>query len=92
MDCDVIFDAAEWQSVWSVTQPGKPLPKKPPKLSEMIRLFASLGGDVNRATRTTSIGQREPAPPGVETPWKGLQRTRDFAWAWNTFGPGATIK
>ena len=92
MDCDVIFEPAEWQSVWTVTQPGKPLPKKPPPLATMIRLIASLGGYVNRATRTTPTGQTEPAPPGVETLWKGLQRTRDLAWAWNAFGPGAKQK
>ena len=27
--------------------------------------------------------------PGPQTTWIGLQRMRDFARAWNTFGPGA---
>jgi hypothetical protein len=84
MDCDAIFEPAEWQSVWTVTQPGQPLPKKPPPLATMIRLIASLGGYVNRPNRAD--------PPGVETLWKGLQRTRDLAWAWNAFGPGAKQK
>jgi hypothetical protein len=81
MDCEMIFDPAEWQSVWSVTHRGEPLPPKPPPLSVMVRLIASLGGYVDRPNRLD--------PPGVETVWKGLQRMRDLAWGWETFGPGA---
>ena len=43
-DCDWVLDSAEWQSVWSVTHRGDPLPPKPPPLSEMVRLMARLGG------------------------------------------------
>jgi len=82
MPCDLVFEPAEWQSVWSVTHQGEPLPPKPPPLSEMIRWIARLGGYVDRPNR--------PDPPGVETVWKGLQRMRDLAWGWETFGPGAT--
>ena len=81
MDCDLIFDSSEWQSVWSVTHPGTSLPSKPPPLSEMVRLIARLGGYVDRPHRSD--------PPGVETVWKGMQRMRDLAWGWETFGPGA---
>ena len=81
LDCDLIFDPAEWQSVWSVTHPGEPLPSKPPKLQVMVRLIATLGGYVDRPNRSD--------PPGVETIWKGMQRMRDLAWGWQTFGPGA---
>jgi hypothetical protein len=84
LPCDLIFEPAEWQSVWSVTHPGEPPPPKPPPLSEMVRLIARLGGYVDRPNR--------PDPPGVETVWKGLQRMRDLAWGWETFGPGATPK
>ena len=81
MDCELIFDPAEWQSVWSVCHRGKPLPSKPPPLSEMVRLIARLGGYVDRPNRKD--------PPGVETLWKGIQRMRDLAWGWQTLGPGA---
>jgi hypothetical protein len=81
LDCDLIFDPAEWQSVWSVTHRGEPLPSKPPPLSVMVRLIARLGGYVDRPNRSD--------PPGVETVWKGIQRMRDLAWGWQTFGPGA---
>ena len=80
MACDLIFDASEWQSVWSVTHRGEAIPKRAPKLAEMVRLVASLGGYVDRPNRSD--------PPGVETVWKGMQRMRDLAWGWETFGPG----
>ena len=80
-DCELVFDSSEWQSVWSVTNPGKSLPSKPPPLSEMVRLIARLGGYVDRPLRCD--------PPGVETVWKGMQRMRNLAWAWETFRPGA---
>ena len=81
MPCDVIFDASEWQSVWTVHHRGQPLPDRPPPLATMVRLVAMLGGYVDRPNRSD--------PPGVETVWKGLQRVYDLAWGWDTFGPGA---
>jgi hypothetical protein len=80
MDCEVLFEPAEWQSVWVVTQQGL-VPKKPPTLGVVMRLVAQLGGYVNRPNRAD--------PPGPQTLWLGLQRMYDLAWAWNTFGPGA---
>lgn len=80
LDCEVLLEPSEWQSVWRVTHPG-PVPREPPKLAVMVRLIAQLGGYVNRAD-----------PPGPQTLWLGLQRMHDLAWAWNTFGPGANNK
>lgn len=80
LNCEVLFEPAEWQSVWRVTR-GGPVPTVPPKLEVMVRLVAQLGGYVNRPNRTD--------PPGPQTLWLGLQRMHDLAWAWNTFGPGA---
>ncbi len=80
LDCEAVFEPAEWKSVWMAVQ-RKPLPAAPPKLGVMIRLVAQLGGYINRTNRTD--------PPGPQTVWIGLQRTRDLAWAWLTFGPGA---
>jgi hypothetical protein len=81
LDCEVLFEPSEWQSVWRVTQAG-PVPRQPPKLGVMVRLVAQLGGYVNRPNRAD--------PPGTQTLWLGLQRMQDLAWAWNTFGPGAS--
>jgi hypothetical protein len=80
LDCEAVFEPSEWQSVWVAVQQQKP-PKKPPRLAEMIRLIAQLGGYVNHPKRND--------PPGPQTVWIGLQRMHDLAWAWNAFGPGA---
>ena len=71
---------AEWKSVWTAIHRHPP-PQTPPRLEDMVRLIAQLGGYVNRPTRRD--------PPGPQTLWLGLQRMRDLAWAWDVFGPGA---
>lgn len=80
LDCEAIFDPAEWKSVWMVVQ-GKRPPRRPPKLGTLIPMIAQLGGYVNYPGRKD--------PPGPQTLWLGLQRTYDLAMAWNVFGPGA---
>lgn len=80
LDCEVLFEPAEWQSVWRVTQ-SEPVPAVPPPLGVMVRLVAQLGGYVNRPNRVD--------PPGPQTVWLGVQRMHDLALAWKTFGPGA---
>jgi len=81
LNCEAIFEPAEWKSVWMAVK-RQPPPAEPPKLGSMIRLIAQLGGYINRPGRKD--------PPGPQTVWLGLQRTRDLAWAWTTFGPGAS--
>ncbi|RPH75672.1 MAG: IS4 family transposase [Nitrospiraceae bacterium] len=80
LDCEAVFEPSEWKSVWLTVQ-RKPLPQQPPRLGEMMRLVAQLGGYVNRPNRKD--------PPGPQTTWLGLQRMKDLAWAWDTFGPGS---
>jgi hypothetical protein len=80
IDCEAVFEPSEWKSVWMTTQHKTP-PKKRPRLGEIVRLIAQLGGYVNRANRED--------PPGPQTVWLGLQRMQDLALAWETFGPGA---
>jgi len=80
LNCEAVFEPSEWKAVWRVTQQGE-LPAEPPRLGTIVRLVAQLGGYVNRPGRKD--------PPGPQTIWLGLQRMRDLAWAWNTFGPGA---
>jgi hypothetical protein len=77
LPCVAVFADCEWKSVWRVVT-KRPLPEKPPLLSEMMRLLAQLGGYNNRA--------KEP-PPGPQTIWSGLRRMVDFAIAWTMFGP-----
>jgi hypothetical protein len=81
VSCEAIFEPSEWQSVYIAVK-QKPAPSQPPSLKEFTRLVAQLGGYVNRPERED--------PPGVQTIWIGLQRMHDLAWAWRTFGPGAS--
>jgi hypothetical protein len=81
LDCEAIFDPAEWKSVWMTVRRENP-PKRPPTLATILPLIAQLGGYVNYPNRKD--------PPGPQTIWLGLQRMYDLALAWNTFGPGAT--
>ena len=79
-DCEVLFEASEWKAVWTAVHRAKP-PRKRPRLSEMVRLIATLGGYIRRPN----------SEPGVQTTWIGLQRMRDLAWAWEAFGPKSLI-
>jgi hypothetical protein len=81
LDCEAVFDPAEWKSVWMAVKRQR-VPHRPPRLGEMIPLIAQLGGYVNYPNRKD--------PPGPQTVWLGLQRMYDLALAWNTFGPGAS--
>ena len=77
--CELVYEKAEWQSVWQVVKRSPP-PRKPPGLMEMTKIVAQLGGYVNR---------KSAGPPGPQTMWIGLQRMHDIATCWLTFGPGA---
>jgi Transposase DNA-binding/Transposase Tn5 dimerisation domain len=75
--CDVVFAEEEWRSVWTIVR-REPAPATAPPLNEMIRLVASLGGH---------LGRKHDGPPGAQVLWIGIQRMRDFALAWQAFGP-----
>lgn len=81
IDCEAVFEPAEWKSVWKVVHREDP-PSDPPSLGVMVRLIAQLGGYVNRKGNL----------PGPQTVWLGLQRVHDFALCWELFGPGAEIQ
>ena len=80
--CTLLFTEAEWKSVWMIMHRSNP-PRQPPKLMEMTKLVAALGGYIDR---------RSSGPPGPQTIWLGLQRLHDIATCYLTFGPGAKKK
>jgi hypothetical protein len=82
MHCDAVFTEAEWKSVYVIAN-NTIAPQTPPTLEEIIPLIASLGG---------YLGRKHDGPPGPQTMWIGLQRMRDFALAWDTFGPAPNAK
>jgi len=81
LNCEAVFEPAEWRAVWKVVRRTDP-PSAPPPLNDIVRLVAQLGGYVNR---------KRAAPPGPQTLWIGLQRAHDFALCWQLFGPGASM-
>lgn len=76
LDCEVLFETSEWKSVYLIVTKKEP-PSTPPRLNEVIRMIASLGGYVPRST----------TQPGTQTLWIGLQRMHDFANCYESFGP-----
>ena len=78
LNCEVAFEPSEWKAVYHVVT-RKPPPKTPPRLNDVIRLIATLGGYVNRAK----------TEPGTQTLWIGLQRMHDFAHCYDSFGPAS---
>lgn len=68
LDAELMFDRDEWQAAYLLNQ--KKPPATAPRLNEVIRLVATLGGFLARK------GDHE---PGVKTLWIGLQRVMDFA-------------
>jgi hypothetical protein len=76
LPCEAVFTKEEWQACYAIH--GKK-PPAIPTLKEMVSLAAQLGG---------YLARKGDGPPGPQTIWIGLQRLRDFALAWATFGPG----
>jgi len=68
LDAELLFDRDEWRAAFILNK--KKLPKKPPRLNEIIRLIAMLGG---------FLARKGDGEPGVQTIWLGLQRVMDFA-------------
>jgi hypothetical protein len=77
IDCSVVFEKDEWQSVYAIVTKKIP-PKKPPKLNEIILMIAKLGG---------FLARKSDGHPGSKVMWVGMQRMKDFTLAWETFRP-----
>ncbi len=68
LDAGLYFEPEEWKAAYILWE--KPLPKKPPRLNEVIRLIAGLGG---------FLGRKGDGEPGAKTLWRGLSQVRTFA-------------
>ena len=80
MPCEVVFSPEEWRAVYQIVK-RKPATSMP-TLGEMVTMVAGLGGYLNR---------KHDGPPGPQTVWIGMQRSRDFALAWITFTAPAAV-
>lgn len=68
LDAELLFEREEWQAAYLLQK--KPVPKRTPRLNEVMRLIAMLGG---------FLGREGDGEPGGKTIWQGLQRMADFA-------------
>lgn len=68
LPAELFFTPEEWKGAYLLSK--KPVPKQPPRLNEVIRMIAKLGG---------FLGRKGDGEPGVKTLWLGLQRITDFA-------------
>jgi hypothetical protein len=75
LNCEAVFEPAEWKSVWKVARREGP-PAELPALGTVVLLGAQLGGYV----------KRKRSDPGPQTIRLGLQRMHDFALCWELFG------
>lgn len=75
LDCGCIFDSLEWQTAYIVAKKEKP-PSKPPKLNEMIKIIAQLGG---------FLGRKGDGDPGPTVMWKGLRNIHAYIEAREVF-------
>jgi hypothetical protein len=67
LDAALLLEPEEWQAAYLLAK--KPLPPQAPRLNDMLRLIARLGG---------FLGRKRDGEPGAKTIWLGLQRVMDF--------------
>lgn len=77
ISCEAVFSEDEWRPVYQIVTQSEP-PDTPPKLQEMIRLIARLGGYVDRVRDDE---------PGTDTVMRGMERLYDISNCWRAFGP-----
>lgn len=65
---ELLFEPDEWQAAFILNK--KPVPTQSPRLNEVVRLVAQLGG---------FLARKRDGEPGAKTLWQGLQRVMDFA-------------
>lgn len=68
LDAALLFERDEWQAAYILNR--KKAPQTPPRLNEVVRLIAMLGG---------FLARKSDGEPGVKTIWLGLQRVIEFA-------------
>lgn len=68
LDAGLMFEPDEWRAAFILNR--KTPPAAPPRLNEVVRLVAMLGG---------FLARKGDGEPGVKTIWQGLQRVMDFA-------------
>ncbi len=74
LPCTPFFAEEEWKILYSKIKKTKSYPKEPPRIREVVRWIAQLGG---------FLGRKGDGEPGVITFWRGWKRLFDLSEGWN---------
>lgn len=74
LPCTAFVCEDEWKVLYSKIKKTKSFPKKPPRIGEVVKWIASLGG---------FLGRKGDGEPGVITLWRGWKRLCDLSDGWN---------
>jgi hypothetical protein len=73
LPCTAFVADEEWKVLYSKIKKTKSFPKKPPRVREVVRWIASLGG---------FLGRKGDGEPGIMTLWRGWKRLCDLSEGW----------
>lgn len=73
LPCTAFVADEEWKVLYSKVKNTKSFPKNPPRIGEVVRWIASLGG---------FLGRKGDGEPGVITVWRGWKRLCDLSEGW----------
>jgi len=74
LPCTAFVCDEEWKVLYSKIKKTKSFPKKPPRIGEVVKWIANLGG---------FLGRKGDGEPGVMTLWRGWKRLCDLSDGWN---------
>lgn len=74
LPCTQLLEEDEWKVLYSKINKTRSYPPKPPKMREIVRWIAMLGG---------FLGRKGDGEPGVITLWRGWKRLFDLSEGWN---------
>ncbi len=72
--CSTLLADHEWKVLFLKANKNKSLPKKPPRIGDVVNWVAKLGG---------YLARRNDGPPGTITLWRGWKRLVDLTEGWN---------
>ena len=72
--CSTLLADHEWKVLFLKANKNKPLPKKPPRIGDVVIWVAKLGG---------YLARRNDGPPGTIALWRGWKRLADLTEGWN---------
>jgi len=72
--CSTLLPDHEWKVLFLKANKNKSLPKKPPRIGDVVIWVAKLGG---------YLARRNDGPPGTITLWRGWKRLVDLTEGWN---------